>query len=276
MAVGGWVMRNDAKAKITELLKELGLKEYEAQVFVALTRISHGSAREISELSDVPRPRVYDAGEQLAERGLVEVRQSKPQIYRAIPVADAVEVLRKQYDERFETLANSLSEWESDSGPDETLTGVWSLTGSETIARRATEIVDAANDEVVVLFGAAISDEIGISSLDTDPLVERLRTATDRGVAVYLGSLVPDEEVRESVRTAVPDARSSEGLEECLGVSVPPDDDIGYLVVADRNELLLSSVVERNGERVETAIRSTEFGNGLLALIRRLLEASLP
>ena len=269
-------MRNDTQSTVVELLKELGLREYEAQVFAALTRVSHGTAREISDLADVPRTRVYDASEQLAERGLVEVRQSKPQSYRAIPVADAVEVLRRQYDSRFDALADALADLEADRDPEGSLAGVWSLSGSETIAKRATQMVEAAEGEVVVLFGAAVSDEADISSLDADSLVTSLRAATDRDVAVYLGSLVRDDDVRERVRTTVPDARSSGELERWLGVSVPSDERIGYLVVADRNELLLSSVAERDGERVETAIRSTEFGNGLLALIRRLLEASLP
>ncbi|HET7324565.1 MAG TPA: helix-turn-helix domain-containing protein, partial [Halococcus sp.] len=51
-------------------LKRLGLSSYEAQVFVALQRISRGSARDIDRVTDVPRSQVYGAAEQLEERGL--------------------------------------------------------------------------------------------------------------------------------------------------------------------------------------------------------------
>lgn len=74
------------------------------------------------------------------------------------------------------------------------------------------------------------------------------------------------------MRETIPEARAPGELETWLRAS---DEGIGYLVFADRNELLLSSVADRDGERVETAIRSTEFGNGLLAMVRRLLDASL-
>lgn len=282
-------MRHETQSTV-ELLKELGLKEYEARVFVALTRVSHGTAREISELADVPRTRVYDAGEQLEERGLVEVRQSKPQRYRAIPVGDAVEVLRRRYGTRFDDLADALAELEASRDPDGPMDGVWSLSGSETIAERAAQIIDAAEKEVVVLLGAAVSDENAAPALgstdagvntdatggaDADPVVERARAATHRGVTVYLGSLAPDAATREQVREAIPEARAPDELETWLRASDATAEGIGYLAFADRNELLLSSVDDSDGERVETAIRSTDFGNGLLAMMRRLLEAGL-
>lgn len=269
-------MRHETQSTV-ELLKELGLKEYEARVFVALTRVSHGTAREISELADVPRTRVYDAGEQLEERGLVEVRQSKPQRYRAIPVGDAVGVLRRRYDSRFDDLTDALAELEASRNPDGPMDGVWSLSGSETIAERATRIIDAAEEEVVVLLGAAVSDQHAdeIGGADADPVVERTRAATDRGVTVYFGSLAPDAAARERVREAIPAARAPGELEAWLRASDATAEGIGYLAFADRNELLLSSVADSDGERAETAIRSTDFGNGLLAMMRRLLDAGL-
>lgn len=284
-------MRHETQSTV-ELLKELGLKEYEARVFVALTRVSHGTAREISELADVPRTRVYDAGEQLEERGLVEVRQSKPQCYRAIPVGDAVEVLRRRYGSRFDDLADALAELEASRDPGGPMDGVWSLSGSETIVERATQIIDAAEEEVVVLLGAAASDENAAPALaSADPsagvntdatggadaglVAERARAATHRGVTVYLGSLAPDATTRERVRETIPEARAPGELETWLRASDATAEGIGYLAFADRNELLLSSVADSDGERVETAIRSTDFGNGLLAMMRRLLEAGL-
>ncbi|RLM77810.1 TrmB family transcriptional regulator, partial [Halobellus sp. Atlit-38R] len=40
-----------------ELLQQLGLKEYEAKSFVALARRQRGTAKDISETSEVPRTR---------------------------------------------------------------------------------------------------------------------------------------------------------------------------------------------------------------------------
>lgn len=43
-----------------EAVGSLGLKQYEAECFVALTRLSHGTAKKLSGLTDVSRTRVYD------------------------------------------------------------------------------------------------------------------------------------------------------------------------------------------------------------------------
>jgi len=47
------------KEQAVELLQELGLKEYEARSFVALSRQQQGTAKDISDSSSVPRTCVY-------------------------------------------------------------------------------------------------------------------------------------------------------------------------------------------------------------------------
>ena len=65
-------------------LHALGLSEYAARTLVALTRIGGGSAREVSDTSSVPRTRVYDAVEELADRGFVRVRESHPKVFTPV------------------------------------------------------------------------------------------------------------------------------------------------------------------------------------------------
>ncbi|MBN1195668.1 MAG: TrmB family transcriptional regulator [Methanomicrobiaceae archaeon] len=71
-------------------LTELGLKKYEARVYAALVGIGEGNARQIHEASGVPRPRVYDIAEGLADRGFISVRRGTPHVY--IPIEPAVVV----------------------------------------------------------------------------------------------------------------------------------------------------------------------------------------
>ena len=52
---------NQHREEAVESLSELGMKEYEAKSFVALSRLPKATAKQINELSDVPRTRVYDA-----------------------------------------------------------------------------------------------------------------------------------------------------------------------------------------------------------------------
>ena len=92
-----------------DLLEELGLKKYEAKAFVALTRHPRGrTAKEISDTSEVPRTRVYDAVRMLETKGLTEIQHSNPQRFRAVSIDEAIETLRREYDERVESLRQSL------------------------------------------------------------------------------------------------------------------------------------------------------------------------
>lgn len=81
--------QDTAITEAIDLLQELGLKEYEARCFVALNQLPNGTAKEIREISDVPRTRVYDAIRVLESEGLVEVQQSSPQVYRAVEISEA-------------------------------------------------------------------------------------------------------------------------------------------------------------------------------------------
>jgi len=87
-------------AEAIEVLQQLGLKEYEARCFVGLARLNTGTAKKLSELTEVPRTRVYDAIRILEAQGLVEIQHSSPQQFRAVPLEEATERSRDQYEER--------------------------------------------------------------------------------------------------------------------------------------------------------------------------------
>src|SRR6056297_4042684 len=91
-----------------EVLQQLGLKEYEARCFVGLTRLKTGTAKKLSELTEVPRTRIYDAIRVLEAQGLVEIQHSSPQRFRAVSLEEATETLRDQYEARVERLATAL------------------------------------------------------------------------------------------------------------------------------------------------------------------------
>ncbi|PSQ26146.1 transcriptional regulator [Halobacteriales archaeon QS_8_65_32] len=249
------------------ILRELGLKEYEARCFTALTRVPQGTAKEVSDIADVPRTRVYDAVDQLQSYGLVDIQHSTPQRFRAIPVEEAVTLLRNQFDDRFDTLRDALTDLEpvGEEGL-ETGANVWSTTGEGAITNRAIGFVDSAEEEIVLVLDG------GGEKVTSDRLLDRLRAATDRGVTVYIGAL--STATHEEVGAAVPDGRVFEsGLEWLQPQSDAEDERIGRLLLVDRNKLLLSSLGSHSSE--ESAIWSDSVGNGLTVIGRRLLAAGL-
>jgi len=52
-----------------DAFEQLGLTSYEAKVFIALHRLGAGTARDVAEITDVPRSQVYSVAESLENRG---------------------------------------------------------------------------------------------------------------------------------------------------------------------------------------------------------------
>lgn len=249
----------------TEVLQQLGLKQYEARCFVELTRLNTGTAKKLSELTEVPRTRVYDAIRVLEAQGLVEIQHTSPQQFRAVPLDEATETLRDQHEERVERLHSALDAVEVVSDDDEALVQqIWAMSGKTAIENRTEELVEKATDEVVLV--------IGDESLLTDDLVDIL-TEVGNGVELIIGALTPSLEKR--VQAAVPNATTFvSGLEWLHGNQTNEDDTaIGRLLLIDRSTILVSSILPET--KKEQAIFGEGFGNGLVVIARRLMAQGL-
>lgn len=270
----GPIMSDSAVTSETiDLLQELGLKEYEARCFLALTQLDAGTAKEISDISEVPRTRVYDATRVLEAKGLVEVQHSNPQQFRAVSITEATTTLRKQYEDRIDTLQSRLESIEPhrDSGSDERLQEVWSLSGHDAIGARMDRLISDGDDEIVLIVVDA--------SILTDRLYESLRSALDRNVTVLIGGIT--EAIRGDVADNLPRA---EVFESDLPWLVEDGDGaagtavgIGRLLLVDRTSVLVSSFYPDAGsdDHTERAVFATGLGNGIVVLIRRMIATGL-
>ena len=251
------------------LLQELGLKEYEAKAFVALTQLPEGTAKQISEISEVPRTRVYDAVRTLNSEGLVEIQHSSPQRFRAVSVTEATNTLRQAYKERTESLGEAL---DSLGRPDraaesDTTHEVWSLSGTTGITSRTRELIENADRELVLV--------LGDPSLFTESLVEGLQAAGGRGVTVLVGTTT--DEVRARVQDELPTAGVFvSGLDWLSGVTPEDDTEIGRLLLVDRSAILVSTFHLQATDRQEQAVFGRGFDNGLVTVARRLMATGLP
>ncbi|MDS0282855.1 TrmB family transcriptional regulator [Haloarcula onubensis] len=96
--------RNDA----IDQLAALGLSAYAARTFVGLLELGTGTAKSVSETVDVPRTRVYDAVEELSDRGLVSVEETTPKRFSSVPAETACEQFEREYMGRIVELQRSL------------------------------------------------------------------------------------------------------------------------------------------------------------------------
>jgi sugar-specific transcriptional regulator TrmB len=254
-----------------ELLQQLGLKEYEARAFVALNRVDAGTAKDIAELSEVPRTRVYDAIRVLETKGLVEIQHTNPQVFRAVSIDEAADTLQREYDARTDSLRESLRGVTPASGDGETeLTHeVWSLSGDAAISTRTNQLVEEAEDEIVLVVGHA--------GIIDDEVITALSAARERGVAVIIGAA--DESVKDRMQDALPAAEVFvSGLDWLRSTIVTGDEtEISRLLLVDRNTILVSTFREREaeGRTHEQAVFGRGFDNGLVVIMRRLMSLGL-
>ena len=248
-----------------EVLQQLGLKEYEARCFVGLTRLETGTAKQLSEITEVPRTRVYDAIRVLEVQGLVEIQHSSPQKFRAVPLEEAAETLRDQYEERVERLRETLETVDSvDESGESPVQEVWAMSGRDGIENRTDELIADGTEEIVLV--------IGDKSLLTDDLIGVLNSV-DSDVELLVGALT--ESLQEDVQTAVPNATTFiSGLEWLHGENdMENNTAIGRLVLVDRSTILVSTIMPDTGK--EQAIFGGGFGNGLVVISRRLMAQGL-
>jgi sugar-specific transcriptional regulator TrmB len=248
------------------LLEELGLTQYEARCLVALSRVGNSTAKQISDLSEVPRSRVYDAVEGLHKRGLVDVQQSEPREYRAVSKDEILETLRRDYRSTVTALDTALNGLRTKNEEELEEHGAWAIADHDNVTHRMTSLIDDAESEVYLL----VSDE----DLVEEAVYERLAAATDRGVEVVVE--VPSVAVREAIREVVPGAtvHVSEMAEDAnrLGGKCP-----GRTLMVDREAVLLSAVADSSlpGQTEETAIWAKGPDHGLVVGVRELLGTRL-
>ena len=249
----------------TSALQELGLTEYEARCFVALARMTTGTAKEISQVADVPRSRVYDTVERLDERGLVDVQYSEPREYKAVPTDLAFDRLREDYSSRLEAAENAIQQVEEPDARDDE--GMWSISQSDHVTDRIVAHIDGAE--------TAIHHLVAEETVVEDRILDSLSEAADRGADVLVE--VPTEAVRDRIEDSVPGANVvvAPGLRET-------DDVYGecpaQLVMVDHRAVVAAGIEESGLPDVTRELAVWTYGNdhGFAVWVRELLADRLP
>jgi sugar-specific transcriptional regulator TrmB len=253
-----------SEEQAVKLLEEMGLTEYEARCFVGLSRVPKATAKEVSELSSVPRSRVYDVVDRLHRRGLVDVQQSDPREYRAISNDKAFEVLREDYESTLEAADKAMSALSRSEDLEES--GTWAIADQDHVSNRIATLAEDAEGEIYTL----VADDRMI-----DPrFSELLSAACDHDIDVL--AEVPSEDAKEAIETSAP-AADVAVTELASDPAQTGSKWLGRMVTVDRSSVLLSGVSESSlsGKLEETAIWASGQDHGLVVGIHHLLGARI-
>ena len=248
---------DNPRAAAIEQLDEFGLSTYAARTFVALMGLGTGTAKDVSQVSEVPRTRVYDAIDELHGRGLVDIQQSSPKEFWAISADTTSRKFEREIDYRTSVLRNALNELEPAQRTEEQR-GVWTVDGHTAVTDRVLEFVNGADDEIICMI---------VEELLTEDIIDAFRDAADRGVTINLGGVSP--EVQERIRDEIPGANLFESL------WVWSDTPAGRLILVDGTRTLVSVLVNGtdatpSDSRAETAIWGAGETNSLVVVLRAI------
>lgn len=248
---------DDPRAAAIEQLEQFGLSAYAARTFVALVTLGTGTAKDVSQVSDVPRTRVYDAIDELHGRGLVDVQQSSPKEFWAISAETTGRKFEQEMDHRTSVLTMALDELEPVQRSEEQR-GVWTVDSQGAVTDRVLDFISEADDEIVYM---TVEDVL------TEDILDALGAAAERGVRISLGGV--SDGVQERIQDEIPEAELFDSL------WVWSDTPAGRLMMVDRTQTLVSVLV--NGEdaaptdpRSETAIWGAGQTNSLVVVLKAI------
>lgn len=211
-----------------EELQDLGLTEYEARCFIALTSVDSATATELGQICDVPRSRVYDTAEGLAEKGIIEIRDGTPTEYQSLPVEQFSEQFQREYQSRIETVTEYLEA--NQSSRSSVGNGIWHLTDRDHVLTRAQTLIDNAERDVIFM---EISDDLLL-----EECLVSLEAAHDRGIDLTI--IAEPEEIQDRLNDRLGTVISPSSLDWLSADSETKM--VGRVLMTDRHSVLVATV----------------------------------
>lgn len=159
-------------------LKQMGLSEYEAKAYAALTAMVTATASEISQVSMIPRSKTYEVLKKLAEREFIEIIPGKPLKFMARPPHAVFEKAIDEMENRMR-----IAEAELESYYEKQIAylpaPIWIINGPENIVNKEMEIIHRARSSIFMVGGLFFKNE-------EDRVKPRLQRAIKKGVSVRI------------------------------------------------------------------------------------------
>ncbi|MFC7128238.1 HTH-type sugar sensing transcriptional regulator TrmB [Haloferax chudinovii] len=137
-------MADELRLTMERVGERFNLGEYEIDAYLAVLEHGQLTASEIADRTSIPQPRVYDTVRSLSDRGLVELRESRPMKIVAVDPDDAFANVKTSLEELIEELEARYT------APARDTEAVSLVKSRSTILRYIEEIVEAAEYELVL------------------------------------------------------------------------------------------------------------------------------
>ena len=137
-------MPDDLRTTLDRVGDRFNLGEYEIDAYLAVLEHGELTASDIADRTNIPQPRVYDTVRSLSDRGLVELRESRPMKVVAVDPDDAFDGLRSSFTEMVDELAARYT------APTRETEAVSLVKSRSTILRYLEDVITSAEYELAV------------------------------------------------------------------------------------------------------------------------------
>lgn len=199
-----------------ETLKNFGLSEYESRAYIAIVSLGVAPVKKICEVANIPHPRAYDTLAALEEKGLVELRQGRPKVYKAVPPRTAFRRLEKALSRDKDYAIEELSDFY---GVQKSKQELWTMHGKQNIVNKIEEMLMGAEQCAMVSFPKDLLLEIE----------KTLRSVAKRGIELKIWTCSEED----SSKVVLPLKGNIEIVSDTQVYA--------NLLVVDRSEALISS-----------------------------------
>ncbi len=178
-----------------EHLIRLGLNVNEAKALDALVALGPSGASDVHRQAGIPRNKAYEVLERLASKGLVEVQNGHPILYRAVGAKTIIESLTESYGSEAKAALVALERQEelSEVGnekQDDGTASAWMVKGETGIRRRLAELIYSANSDIFCVGGYPPKYPLFVKTA--------LKAAMKKGIVTRAVCMIrPTEDLRE-------------------------------------------------------------------------------
>ncbi|WP_123621811.1 HTH-type sugar sensing transcriptional regulator TrmB [Halorubrum sp. CSM-61] len=192
-------MTDDLRGTLDRVGDRFNLGEYEIDAYLAVLEHGELTASDIADRTDIPQPRVYDTVRSLSDRGLVELRESRPMKIVAVDPEDAFGELRSSFAEMVDELEARYT------APTRETEAVSLVKSRSTILRYLEEVIAGAEYEL------ALSLTPGLLRRFRDELAAKVQAGVSVELLVTPASRAPDPDEFDYLEVATI-ARARRGI----------------------------------------------------------------
>lgn len=164
-------------------LMQYGLTEYEARTYLALLTAGPATARDLANVSRVPRTKIYGVLEELHAKGLVQLLPERPRRFEAVPVEQYLGQFEQELHRKIERLradrAAMAQEFTRPAPRAERAGNFNVVKGRKNVTGRFLEMLHRAQGEVLIAGSASLPARLLYQ-------LAELEAALKRGVKVRL------------------------------------------------------------------------------------------